>query len=48
VAHAYNPNYSRGIDQEDHKSKPARTNSSQDPIWEKKKYKKGLVEWLKV
>jgi hypothetical protein len=28
VAHAYNPSYSRGRDQEDHSSKPAQANSS--------------------
>jgi hypothetical protein len=32
VAHACNPNYSGGRDQEDHGSKPAWANSSQDPI----------------
>jgi hypothetical protein len=32
VAHAYNPCYSGGKDQEDHSSKPAQANSSQDPI----------------
>jgi hypothetical protein len=30
VAHAYNPSYSRGRDQEDHSSKPAQANSSWD------------------
>jgi hypothetical protein len=34
-AHAYNPSYSGGIDQEDHSSKPAQANSSQDPISKK-------------
>jgi hypothetical protein len=49
VAHAYNPSYSGGRDQEDHGLKPAWANSSQDPILKKKKIrKKGLVEWLKV
>jgi hypothetical protein len=32
VAHTYNPSYSGGRDQEDQGSKPARANSSQDPI----------------
>jgi hypothetical protein len=40
VAHACNPNYSGGRDQEDH--------SSQDPISKKKQHKKGLVDWLQV
>jgi hypothetical protein len=32
VAHACNPSYSGGRGQEDHSSKPARGNSSRDPI----------------
>jgi hypothetical protein len=32
VAHAYNPSYSGGRDQEDHSLKPAQANSSQNPI----------------
>jgi hypothetical protein len=32
VAHAYNPSYSGGSDQEDHGSKPAWANSLWDPI----------------
>jgi hypothetical protein len=32
VAHACNPSYSEGRDQEDRGSKPAWANSSQDPI----------------
>jgi hypothetical protein len=32
VAHACNPSYSGGRDQEDHSSKPAWTNGPQDPI----------------
>jgi hypothetical protein len=32
VAHAYNPSYSGGRDQEDHHSNPILANSSQDPI----------------
>jgi hypothetical protein len=49
VAHACNPSYSAGTDQEAHSSKPAWGNSSQDPISKKKLLTKiGLVEWLKV
>jgi hypothetical protein len=48
VAHACNPSYSGGRDQEDHGSKPARANSSRDPISKKTFTKIGLVEWLKV
>jgi hypothetical protein len=49
VAHACNPSYSGGTDQEDHGLKPAWANSLRDPISKKKKqHKKGLVEWLKV
>jgi hypothetical protein len=49
VAHACNPSYSGGRDQENHSLNPA-----QQVVWEilsqKKKThdKKGLVEWLKV
>jgi hypothetical protein len=44
-----NPSYAGGRDQEDHGSKPAWANSSQDPILKKTITKKeGLVEWLKV
>jgi hypothetical protein len=32
VAHTYNPSYSGGRDQEDHGSKPACKNNSQDPM----------------
>jgi hypothetical protein len=35
VAHAYNPSYSEGRDQEDCSLKPAQANSSQDPILKK-------------
>jgi hypothetical protein len=48
VAHAYNPSYSGGRDQEDDSSKPAQTNSARDPISKKHSQKIGLVEWLKV
>jgi hypothetical protein len=40
-AHACNPSYSGGRDQEDQGSKPARTNSSQVPISKKTITKKG-------
>jgi hypothetical protein len=48
VAHACNPSYSGGRDQEDHGSKPAWANSSLDPILKKPFTKIGLVEWVKV
>jgi hypothetical protein len=32
VAHAFNPSYSGGRDQENHGPKPARANRSRDPI----------------
>jgi hypothetical protein len=52
LAHACNPGYSGGRDQEDLSSKPACANSSQDPILRnnnnKKLPKKGLVELLKL
>jgi hypothetical protein len=35
VAHAYNPSYKGGRDQEDGSSKPAWANSLQDPILKK-------------
>jgi hypothetical protein len=35
VAHACNPSYSEGRDQEDGSLKPARANSLRDPIWKK-------------
>jgi hypothetical protein len=48
VAHACNPSYSGGRDQEDHGSKSAQVNSLQDHISKKTHHKKGQVEWLKV
>jgi hypothetical protein len=48
VAHACNPVYSGGRDQEEHLWKPAQANSSVRPYLEKILHKKGLVEWLKV
>jgi hypothetical protein len=48
VAHACNPSYSGGRDQEDQGSKPAWVNSSRNPISKKTHHRKGLVEWLKV
>jgi hypothetical protein len=48
-AHAYNPRYSGGRDQENRSLKPAWGNSSQDPISKKPLHKKiGLVGWLKI
>jgi hypothetical protein len=35
VAHACNPSYSRGRDQEDHSSKPVQADSLRDPISKK-------------
>jgi hypothetical protein len=49
VAHAYNPSYLGGRDQEDPGSKPGWANSSQNPLLKKKNHhKKGLVEWFKL
>jgi hypothetical protein len=49
VAHACNPSYSGGSDQEDHGLKPAWANSSVRPYLEKKKpSQKRAVGWLKV
>jgi hypothetical protein len=50
MAHACNPSYSRGRDQEDLGSEPAWANSLQDPMTKRQKQntKKGLAEWLKV
>jgi hypothetical protein len=48
VAHACNPSYAGGRDDEDLSSKSARANSSQDPILKKTHHKKGLGEWLKM
>jgi hypothetical protein len=47
VANAYNPSYSRGRDQEDRSSKPARAKSSQDPILKKPFTKKGWWHGLR-
>jgi hypothetical protein len=47
VAHACNPSYSGGGDQ-DTSSKPAQANSFQDPMLKKFLHKEGLAEWLKV
>jgi hypothetical protein len=43
-AHAYNPSYSGGRDQEDHGSKPGQANSSRDPISKNTQHKKRLAE----
>jgi hypothetical protein len=50
VAHACNPSYSGGRDQEDRGSKSDQTNSFRNPISKKKKksQKQDCVEWLKV
>jgi hypothetical protein len=48
VAHAYNPSNSVGRDQEDHSSKPAWANSSQDPSLKIPITEKRWVEWLKA
>jgi hypothetical protein len=48
VAHACNPSYSGGRDQEDRGSKPAQANNSTRPYLEKPFRKIGLVEWLKL
>jgi hypothetical protein len=41
VAHAYNPSYSGGTDQEDQGLKPAQANSSRDPISNQHKNRAG-------
>jgi hypothetical protein len=43
-----NPSYSGSRDQEDHSSKPAQANRSQDSILKNPITKTGLVDWLKV
>jgi hypothetical protein len=48
MAHAYNPNYSGGRDQENRCSKLATANSSMRPYLEKPFTKIELVGWLKV
>jgi hypothetical protein len=48
VAHACNPSYSGGRDQEDCGSKPTPSKQFLKPYLEKIPHKKGLVEWLKV
>jgi hypothetical protein len=48
VAHACNPCYSGGRDQEDHGLKPVWANSSTKPYLKKPFTKTGLVEWLKI
>jgi hypothetical protein len=48
VAHAYNPSYSGGRDQEDGISKPARANIPETLSQKHPSQQKGLVEWLKV
>jgi hypothetical protein len=46
VAHAYNPSYSGGRDQENCGSQPALVKQFTRPYLEKTHHKKGLVEWL--
>jgi hypothetical protein len=48
LAHACNPSYSGGRDQEDCGSKPAWANSSARPYLKKSFTKLRLVEWLKA
>jgi hypothetical protein len=48
VAHACNPSYSGGRDQEDHGSKPAWGNKFLRPYLKNTHHQKGLVEGLKV
>jgi hypothetical protein len=48
VAHAYNPRYSGGRDQEDHGLKSAQEIVPSDPILKKTLHKKRLIGWLKV
>jgi hypothetical protein len=48
MANTCNLSYSGGGHQEDHSSKPAQANSSQDHILKKPFTEKGLVELLKV
>jgi hypothetical protein len=47
VAHACNLSYSGGRHQEDHSSKSAQENNSQNPILKKTNHKKRLAEWPK-
>jgi hypothetical protein len=47
LAHACNPSYSGGRDQEECSSKPAQASTSRDPNLENTQIKKGLIEWLK-
>jgi hypothetical protein len=48
MTHSCNPSYSGDRDREDRGSKPARANSSQDPVSKRTQRKTGLVEWLRV
>jgi hypothetical protein len=48
VAHACNPSYSGGRDQEDQGSKPDGQIVLETLSRKKNHHKKGLVEWLKV
>jgi hypothetical protein len=44
VAHACNPSYSGGRDQEDHSLKPAQASSSRDPVLKKNLHRKRAGE----
>jgi hypothetical protein len=46
VAHACNPSYSGGRDQEDLGLRPVQANSLRDPMLKNTQHKKGLAEWL--
>jgi hypothetical protein len=48
LAHAYNPSYSGGKDEEDHSLKPVWANSLRDSLLKKNHHNKGPMEWLKV
>jgi hypothetical protein len=48
VAHACNPCYSGGRDQEDLGLKPTQTNSAKTLSGKKTHHTKGLAKWLKV
>jgi hypothetical protein len=48
VAHACNPSYSGGRDQEDQGLKPAWASSSRDPISKTPITKNWVVEWVTV
>jgi hypothetical protein len=47
VAHACNPSFSGGRDQEDHSSKPSPGKQFRRPYLKNTHHTKGLAEWLK-